>query len=270
MESLCNLLFELSNEDRLRLLQELEEAPMNLVGIAKKLDFTAQGTSRNLARLVQTSLITRNPEGEYEITTYGKNALKLLDSYKLLSQEKSYFLSHNTDSIPLTFIYRFGELIHHDQVTEILDVVANIEREIKEAEEYEWYMAPGRIISPSNLDLAIEALDRGVKIRAIEPKGYSPSGQSVKEIPKEKLLAAERHWRQGNIETRFLDSVGVRLYMTEREVAILALPRLDGEVDTLGFHSKNPGFIAWCRDLYEYFWKTAKKEPWFWTMSTHS
>jgi predicted transcriptional regulator len=267
MEPLCDLLFELSNEDRLSILRVLEKGPMNLSAIAKKLDFTAQGTSRNASRLVHTSLITRNPEGEYLLTTWGRTALRLLDSYKFLSRQKGYFLSHNTDEIPLPFQYRFGELVNHDEVTEILDVVANIERELREAEEYEWYITPGRIVSPSNLDGVIDALDRGVKIRIIEPTGYAPSEKILKEASHDKLAAIEKHWKAGNAEARYLNRVGVRLYMTEKEVAIFALPRSDGVVDTVGFHSKDPGFIAWCEDLYDYYWKMARTEPWFWTFS---
>jgi predicted transcriptional regulator len=270
MEHLYDLLFELSNEDRLKILLELEKTPLNLSNIAKRLDFTAQATSRNISRLVHTSLIYRNPEGEYTLTPYGKTALKLLNSYKFISQKKNYFLSHDTYSIPPSFQYRFGELLQNDQVTEILNVVANIERELREAEKFEWYITPGRIVSPRSLDGVIEALDRGVKIRIIEPTRYAPSEQIIREAPKEKLSAIEKHWKLGNVEARYLENIKIRLYMTEKEVAILALPRLDGEVDTSGFHSKNPDFIVWCRDLYNFYWNTAKKDPWFWTMTTHS
>jgi predicted transcriptional regulator len=81
MEALCDLLFEFSNEERLKILLELEKGPKNLTRIAKDLDFTSQGTSRNVARLVETSLIRRNPDGEYELTPYGGVALRLLSSY---------------------------------------------------------------------------------------------------------------------------------------------------------------------------------------------
>ena len=69
METLTDLLFELSNDDRLKILLELEKGPRNLTKIAKDLDFTAQGTSRNVERLVQISMIMRNPEGDYVLTS---------------------------------------------------------------------------------------------------------------------------------------------------------------------------------------------------------
>ena len=88
MEALCDLLFEFSNEERLKILLELEKGPKNLTGIAKDLDFTSQGTSRNVARLVETSIIRKNQDGEYELTSYGSISLRLLSSYEFLSRNR--------------------------------------------------------------------------------------------------------------------------------------------------------------------------------------
>ena len=43
MEALCDLLFEMSNEDRLKILLELEKGPKNLYQIAKELDTSLTG-----------------------------------------------------------------------------------------------------------------------------------------------------------------------------------------------------------------------------------
>ena len=109
MEALCDLLFEFSNEERLKILLELEKGPKNLTRIAKDLDFTSQGTSRNVARLVETAIISRNPDGEYELTPYGSVSLRLLSSYEFLSRNKLYFLGHDASVLPYQFINRLGE-----------------------------------------------------------------------------------------------------------------------------------------------------------------
>ncbi len=265
MEALCDLLFELSNEDRLKILLELENGPMNLTGIAKKLDFTAQGASRNVARLVQISLIERNSDSEYVLTGYGRNALGLLAPYDFLSKEKDYILSHSTGGLPQPFISRLGELRKSERITEILDVVSNITRERRAAAEYEWFITPGRMSSPRDAMDVIDSLKRGVKVRAIEPLYYVPSEDVMKETPKETLDFFEENWRKGNIQHRYLDEVKIRMYMTERAVSILALPKRDGEVDVLGYKSKDPTFHGWCKDLFEYYWGQAKQVSWFWT-----
>jgi predicted transcriptional regulator len=265
METLSDLLFELSNEDRLKILLELEDEPMNLSSIAKKLDFTAQGTSRNVARLTQISMIERNSSGDYALTSYGENALKLLAPYEFLVQEKAYILSHTTRWLPQSFISRLGELRNSLRATELLDVVSNIGRCRRASEEYEWFISPGRMSSPRDAHDSVAQLKRGVKLKVIEPMYYVPPDDVMSETPREYLDFFEEQWRRGNIQTRHLDGVKVRMYMTEDEVAILALPKTDGEVDILGYHSRDPAFHSWCGDLFEYYWSQAKQLPWFWT-----
>jgi len=45
MENLCDLLFEVSNEDRLTILRKLSEESMNVTGLAKELGLTTQESS---------------------------------------------------------------------------------------------------------------------------------------------------------------------------------------------------------------------------------
>ncbi len=88
----------------------------------------------------------------------------------------------------------------------------------------------------------------------------------MRETPREHLDFFEEQWRKGCLHIRYLDEVRVRMYMTEKEVAVLALPKRDGEVDVLGYRSRDPVFHGWCRDLFEYYWVQAKELSWFWTM----
>ena len=46
MENLCSLLFELSGEDRLRILHQLDKKAMNVTHLSKELDLTKQEVSR--------------------------------------------------------------------------------------------------------------------------------------------------------------------------------------------------------------------------------
>ncbi len=51
MENLCDLLFEVSNEDRLRILLRLDEDAMNVTRLSRGLGLITQEFNRNLARL---------------------------------------------------------------------------------------------------------------------------------------------------------------------------------------------------------------------------
>jgi len=129
---LTELLFELSNDDRLSILLELEKGPKNLTIIAKKLGFTAQSTSRNVARLMQTSLISRNSNGEYILTPYGGVSLNLLNSYRFLSANRVYFMNHDASILPYHFIGRLGELTMCSFQGDFITTFAYAERMMRE------------------------------------------------------------------------------------------------------------------------------------------
>jgi len=65
MEALCDLLFELSNDDRLSILFELQKEPSKISNLSKVLDFTPQATTRNVTRLVEIGLVRRNESSDY-------------------------------------------------------------------------------------------------------------------------------------------------------------------------------------------------------------
>jgi predicted transcriptional regulator len=241
MEALCDLLFELSNEDRLQILQGLEKGPKNLIKIAKELDNSVQGTSRNVARLVEASIIRRNPNGEYELTSYGNVSLKLLCSYEFLSRNRSYFLSHDASILPCEFINRLGELstssIQGDFVTNYV-----LEGDmLKEAEEY--FYATGDQFNVHAKSIIADKLNQGLEIRTIFPEAIIPP-PGFRPAP--------------GPNRRLLPKVHVAITVTDKK-AFLGLPLLDGKFDPgVRFVSEDPKFRKWCLDLFNYYWEQAK------------
>jgi DNA-binding transcriptional ArsR family regulator len=59
LENLCDLLFEVSNEDRLSILKKLLQEEMNISRISRVLSLSAQETSRHITRLFFISLVGR-------------------------------------------------------------------------------------------------------------------------------------------------------------------------------------------------------------------
>jgi len=62
-------------------------------------------------------------------------------------------------------------------------------------------------------------------------------------------------------EEKLVDKVDLVLYMSEKEVAILAFPLQDGSFDFLGFASKDGRTHKWCRDLFQYYWERSEGKP---------
>ncbi len=240
MESLTDLLFELSSDDRLKILLELEKSPKNLTRIAKNLDFTAQETSRNVARLLKTSLITRNPDGNYILTTYGGTSLKLLSSYEFLSENRKYFLTHDPSELPYHFLNRLGELTESSFEG---DFVTNyvIEGEMaKRVEKFAYSMA--QQFNVNALPTVVEKLKLGVEFRSIFPETIVPPPGFRPAI---------------GVERRLLPKVPINITITEKK-AMFGLPTLHGRIFDGNFISEDPKFLKWCLDLFNYYWDQAK------------
>jgi predicted transcriptional regulator len=253
VEELCDLLFELSNEDRLRILFELEKENLKLSHIAKRLDFTVQETSRNLTRLSKAQLVEKTSEGSYKITSYGLQSIRMLSGYQFLSTYSDYFSRHDLSYLPTKFLTRLGELMPSQYVSQLMESFGLVEKMLAEAEEYYLYMAKEPLVSGSGIILARNALDKGVKGRGIEPIDFVPSEKIMMSVSDEVLKDLASHRLKGNVEHRFLESVDVSLFMNEKEV-VYVFPDLNGEFNFQGFTSTDPKTLEWCRELFDYYW----------------
>ncbi|MCW4011578.1 MAG: hypothetical protein NWF07_01160 [Candidatus Bathyarchaeota archaeon] len=253
MEKLCDLLFELSNEDRLRILDELRKENLKLSHISQRLNFTAQETSRNIARLVDARLVTRTIDGSYEITPYGIQSMRLITAYQFLSNNADYFYEHTLEALPDKFVSRIGELKECKPITQLLDVFGNIERVFKEAEEYYIYIGEPLGLSSTPL-LVEEALDRGIKARGIEPLGYEWPDEIRESVPMETWLSIGKHKTEGSLLQKYQSKFNLTFLMNEKEVATLNFLKPSGEFEYFGFTSTDPKAVEWCKDVFEYYW----------------
>ena len=114
MQSLCDLMFELSNTDRVRILLSLLQGPKNITGISKKLNTTTQETSRHITRLSDIGLVSRQPDGTYRITSYGKIVFNQVSGIEFLSEHKDYFIDHTMETLYYEF---YQELENSKTVT---------------------------------------------------------------------------------------------------------------------------------------------------------
>ncbi|MFA9437693.1 MAG: helix-turn-helix transcriptional regulator [Candidatus Bathyarchaeota archaeon] len=255
MERLCSLFFELSNEDRLNIILKLMDEPKKLTHIANELDLTVQECSRQLARLHEIDLVTKNPDGFFVLQPYGRHAFRLFPGFQFLTEHVEYFNRHTLEVLPEKFMGRIGELRACKPVRELMGTIASIEKVMREAKESFYYMTNENLASAYAYKLALEALERGVQVKAIEPAGYSPPMEIVKNVSDEIQEAFAVHRSKGTLVDRTHEKIDVSLYMNEKEVAILAFPALTGEFDYLGFTSTDPKVLEWCNDLHSYYWE---------------
>ncbi len=245
-----DLLFELSNQDRYRILQMLDKENSNVTTIATHLAITTQETSRHINRLAEVGLTQKTVSGEHDLTPYGMLMLKSLSGLLFFTSNKDYFREHIASDLPARFFSRLNELNESRLISDVMVVFANIERIIEEANEFVW-----RLTDRYNM-MALPELEsataRHIQFRLMQTKHfqYPPDWPGPGVVLRDARLA-------GDFEVRSSSTANFFLAMNEKEVAMLAFPLRNNVFDYRGFSAKDPEFIEWCKEVFEYHWKNA-------------
>lgn len=259
MEAFYDVLFEVSNEDRYKILLQLADNPMNVTPISKKLGLSLTETSRHLSRIVEVGLTRRDAEGIYHINEFGKIILAQLKGVEFVTKHRDYFNHHSLAHLPKKFVDRIGDLAESSYTNDVMVIFSKMKRVIVESEESIWSIIdqyPMSIVSSAR-----DAVKRKVRFESIEPEDWVPSPEFSQEV-----ADIERSWafqarKDGIFKPRVLDGkVDVFLYMSKKEVAILAFPTLNGEFDYKGFNTTDERAKKWCRDLFQHYWEIAKSK----------
>jgi predicted transcriptional regulator len=247
-----DLFFELSNEDRLKILTTLRDNPAKLTQISTTLGLPNQEVSRQLSRLTTLNLCYRDGEGAYRLTPYAEMALTLTSGYEFLSKNRFYFKTHTAAGLSMAFQLRMGELVACKPISEVLTNMYDVQKAIDGAEEHLWY-----IVEQGNMSVAkaIEnAALRGVDYRVIMPNEIKPSEPYTEYI---------RGWppshplRSKNVHRRYLETLPLGLVVTEKEAPQILFPTLDGKLDYSGFKAADSDSVRWCHEIFLHYWELA-------------
>jgi predicted transcriptional regulator len=252
LENFNSLLFELSSDDRLDILFLLKKTPLKLSHISKKLDFTVQETSRNITRLSEAKIISKDVDGAFHLTPYGEEALNLLSGFRFLFKNREYLTTHVLIGLPERFRASIGVLDACEFVDDVMVAFHNVENMIAKAEKFVWILT--NQVLASTIPYLTEAVARGTEFRLIMPVDYVPS-KDVRELVSNP--AFEKANRAKKLENRFIDTVDVFLCLSEKEIAALSFPNLEGKLDYIGFKSENKLVTDWSRALYAFYWAKA-------------
>ena len=254
MHELCSLLFELSNEDRLNILYELKNNPMKLSRVSERFNFTVPETARNMARLTEAFLISKNAEGYFHLTPIGEAALQFIPSFEFISEHKKYFKTHRISTLPPEYAANIGALRKSEFVNEVTATFFNIEKTVREAKEYLWIIVDQ--ILASALPLFADATTRGVEIRKLMPRNATiPS--SIMTLANDP--AFERAARAKLLESRYLDELDVFIIMSEKEIAAISFKNTEGFFDYGSFKTNNEVALNWTKSLFLHYWEKAKR-----------
>jgi len=253
METLCDLLFEVSNEDRMRILLQLEEGALNITNLSRELGITTQEASRHVSRLADVGLTERDADGLHGLTPYGELVLRQIQGLNFTSQHVDYFKSHSLAGLPAEFVHRLSELAGSVYVDDVMVMVHNVEKLLKEVEEYILNINTPYI--SSTFPLVGEAFGRGVEAKFIHSRELVPPDIMVEEHKQAVGKSAELARVSGDYLEKVMEGIDLVLYMSEKEVAILAFPLKNGRFDFFGFSATDESSLKWCRDLFMYYWE---------------
>jgi len=253
MERFYDLMFEVSNEDRVNILRELRKEYSTYSDLSRKLDITTQEVSRHLLRLTENGLTTRRTDGLLELTSYGELVLRQLNAVEFTSKHRMYFGSHVLNRLPDKFVSRMGELMECALNLDVMVSIQRVQKILQEAEEYIWNLNLPYIASA--FPYIRGSFERGVEGRFLH-------GEEL-QLPDEMRGDRERVFSDDQVrrlkatgiyKERFVEA-GLIIYMSEKELAILCFPEADGRFDYMGFTSTDPDALAWCRDTFLHFWE---------------
>lgn len=257
MPDFYDLMFEVSNEERVRILEAIMAERSSFSGLARRLDITTQEVSRHFNRLMEAGLTTRDKEGFPSLTPFGRLILKQLEAIQFTNFHRQYFVSHITDRLPSSHIARFGELSGMRYQEDVMRVIHDVIRIIDEAEEYILDINLPYIASAfPHIRQAYERNIKGKFLHGVDlivpnemqrVRGESFTDEFLVELRKKEVY-----------EEKYLD-VDIVLYMNEKEVAILSFPTGQGDYDFTGFTSTDEMAHTWCKDLFYHYWEKGKR-----------
>jgi predicted transcriptional regulator len=258
MERKHDLHFELSNEDRLNILNVLKERPERLTKIAKSVEITNQQCVRHLKRLIEAKLISKTTENYYKLTPFGDISLQLNRGFSFIANNRNYFHSHSLTKLPDKFILRVGEFDDSWLTPDVMVSIGEFETILREADDFVNVIIDQR--TPSVRPLVARAVERGVKINSlalIYRESYDRAQRDLVEYDERVIL---KGFETGKVESGDLDDSGIFIYMSEK-AAFVCFPLEDGSSDYLGFSSTNSNFISLCSDIFDYYWSKAYIVP---------
>ncbi len=237
------LFTELSSENRLGILQTLDEKPMTFTNLIKEVDMNSTEASRQLSRLTEARLIEKKGDGRYYNTLFGKLVISTISDLNFISEKSGYFLEHDTAHIPLDLLRQIDALSTGEIVTGVYNILNTHEKLGDGIKSYMWYMSDD--FPRHHLPYIENKLEEGLEIRVILPKDLCSTS-----------ILSEKNRKK--IEIKVSDEIKISAIVSDK-FSMLELPGQDGKIDQntaiFGYDDK---FREWCKKLFQYYWEKTK------------
>jgi len=249
-----DLLFEMSNENRYGVLLILQKEAKRITDLTREMKLTTTEVRRHVTRLAKVGLIQRDVGGFYHLTPYGEMSLLLLQEYIFLSSNSEYFKTHTLSNIPTEFLKQIGELGASINLNDAMSFLRYIENLFKDSKEYVWLIV--NQFPMYSLTTIVEAIERGVQFRIIEPRERILN-PDIESMTSEETQALSRTRRTPLVDQRMTDEVNVYLFLSDSR-CIISFLTTDGRYDYRGFTATDGSSLKWCGKLFQHYWDEAE------------
>lgn len=253
-EKTANNFLELASEQRLNILKNLDEKNLNISKLAKLLEATNPEVHRNVGRLSKNGLILKNPDGNYELTTFGKAILVQIPSINFISENKDFFNLHSLNNIDSKFIQRIGALQNKKRIKGFVKVLEKWQKIQGNADKFIYNILSEVPYSAEIVDVISKKLENNILIRSI----FSETAiipENRKKVFEERGF--QKYVTNGNLERKISKNIVLGLLITDKEGGVF-FQRTDGELDLSEmFVSVDFEFRKWCLDYFEDCWKNS-------------
>ncbi|MGI0065996.1 MAG: helix-turn-helix transcriptional regulator [Nitrosotalea sp.] len=245
---------EISSEQRLAILNKLYRSNSKISIIAKELNATVPEIFRNFERLLKADLITKDSDGSYKISPYGKILCLQIPTLRFLSDNSKYLRDHDFGNMPERFLHRIGSLEKSQHVKGFVKVLEVWQEIYENANEYICNVLLEVPYTSEMMEVLAKKINNGIKLQSILSQDSIISKDRKQIFSK---LGFKKMIDDGKIERKMTKVVNVVIVLNEKEACVM-FPTNDGEVDmSHAFFGRDDDFHDWALDYFEYCWKKA-------------
>ena len=252
-EQIADGFLELAGLLRLHILLTLCRSKSSVSTLAKTLDSTSQEIHRNLDRLREFGLVRKESDRKYSITLIGKIICTYLPTFNFIWNNRKFFVSHNTGSLPMPLLQRIGSLNNCNLIEGVTAVLEKWKQIYQNSDAIICDIISE--IPPGLDDSLLARLSDGVKYKNIRSARLLEPDSRSTYLKKRGFYDLES---KGNIVRKKMPEVTVSVIMSEKEAGVI-FPDGNGMPDLKNmFYGNDPDFLSWCREYFSNSWKEAE------------
>jgi predicted transcriptional regulator len=245
---------EIASEQRLGIMFLLLEKKLTISKLAEELDASAPEIHRNITRMLKNKLVEKDNDSNFTLTVFGKTVCALLPSFAFISENRSFFESHDFGNLETKFIQRLGALNENKKIKGFVKVLEKWTEIHNNSEKYICNILSEVPYSKEIIDIVEKKLKSGIKINSV----FSESTvipEERKEVFKKKNF--QKFIIDGKLERKMTEKISIVTLLNEKEACII-FPSKNGSSDLSEMlYSKDPEFHEWCLDYFNHVWSNS-------------